>query len=366
MTSSVKIKSWSWSWSWRKVLAGLGLIVAIGGSAFGLGWAVREIIVPLDVDDSVEPTYATVAAGEVGSVITLGASMEWSRDPIPVNQISGVLTTLPATPFQAVEGDELYTVDLRPVTLGFGRIPMYRDLTVGVEGRDVKQIQRMLGRLGYYPGDAHGAMDSWTKSAVQLWQTDLGVEDDGIVRTGDVVFVDDHDRKVQLALVPDRRVGDQLVGGEDLFTRMSDAPRVSLTVSEAQQVLVREGMRVALSKPNGGRLTGKIGRAIPDEKQGGARIDIVANGGGPICGTKCDQFLDGNTLLADVYQIEPVRGLTVPVTAIRSNGANEAFLDRRNGTVMKVKVLASANGIAVVEGSGLKAGDQVAIGLGNE
>jgi len=345
--------------SWKRTFLAV-FISAIGVAVtFCAGWAAREIAAPVEVVAADSTVYATVSEGEVASIITLGASVEWARTPMPANQSPGTLTTVPLEPQNASEGDELYTVDLRPVILGNGALPMYRDISAGMEGRDVAQLQGMLSRLGYYTGETDGVMDWWTKRAVQLWQKDHETEQDGIVRRGDILFLDTP--SIRIVVDTDRQVGDQLAGGEAVIVRLADAPSVFFSLSEAQLAMVSPGMGVAVPDPAGGEWRGVIGKVTKEDSRGLARAELIAESGGPVCADRCDSALDQGGLLVSVFQVAPVTGLTVPVTALWTDEAGESYLERLDGTALSTRVLATAKGMAVVEAPGLKAGDQVAI-----
>ncbi|RBQ17028.1 hypothetical protein DP939_26410 [Spongiactinospora rosea] len=64
------------------------------------------------------------------------------------------------------EGQALVDVAERPVFVFRGRIPMYRDLTIGAQGRDVRQLQQALARLGYPSWDRPGVFGPRTGAAV--------------------------------------------------------------------------------------------------------------------------------------------------------------------------------------------------------
>ena len=72
---------------------------------------------------------------------------------VSADQADGVLTWLPAEGSVLQAGDVAYRVDEEPVVLLTGRLPLYRDLSYGVDaGADVRQLERNLKRLGYDPG----------------------------------------------------------------------------------------------------------------------------------------------------------------------------------------------------------------------
>ena len=62
----------------------------------------------------------------------------------------------------------------RPVRALTGNVPMYRDLTPGDEGQDVRQLEAALQRLGYHPGKVDGKYDVATQGAVEAWYRDAG------------------------------------------------------------------------------------------------------------------------------------------------------------------------------------------------
>ena len=73
----------------------------------------------------------------------------------------------------------------------YGTIPMYRDLGPGVaDGRDVRQLERNLDALGYDPGTVDDDWTSATTSAVDGFQDDRGLTEDGTISRSEVVVSD--------------------------------------------------------------------------------------------------------------------------------------------------------------------------------
>ncbi len=70
-----------------------------------------------------------------------GLPQSISLAPSPLKSEPGVITTLPARGDQLKEGDVLLTASGRPVFLLQGDIPAYRDLTSGLSGEDVRQLE---------------------------------------------------------------------------------------------------------------------------------------------------------------------------------------------------------------------------------
>src|SRR4051812_11126383 len=101
---------------------------------------------------------------------------------------SGTVTGLAATGSTVTRGKSLYRVDDDPVVLLYGKLPAYRTLRNGVEGRDVKQFERNLWALGYRGFTVDKEYTSATAAAVEDWQDDLGVPETGAVDPAAVVY----------------------------------------------------------------------------------------------------------------------------------------------------------------------------------
>ena len=80
-----------------------------------------------------------------------GLPQSISLAPSPLKSEAGVITTLPARGDQLKEGDVLLTASGRPVFLLQGDVPAYRDLTSGLSGEDIRQLETALKRLKFDP-----------------------------------------------------------------------------------------------------------------------------------------------------------------------------------------------------------------------
>ncbi len=67
-----------------------------------------------------------------------------------------------------------------PVTI-VGSAYTGRNMKLGDSGSDVAQVQRMLKKLGYYKAKIDGNFGPLTEQAVKRFQTDMGLQVDGIV-----------------------------------------------------------------------------------------------------------------------------------------------------------------------------------------
>jgi hypothetical protein len=92
----------------------------------------------------------------------------------PLKPEAGVITTLPTRGDQLKEGGVLLTASGRPIFLLQGDIPAYRDLTAGLSGEDVRQLEVALKRLKFDPGPVDGVYDEKTSAAVADLYTSAG------------------------------------------------------------------------------------------------------------------------------------------------------------------------------------------------
>ena len=97
-----------------------------------------------------------------------------------INHASGTYTELPDAGDKVDCGDVLYRVDDDPVLLLCGTVPAYRDLAIGDEGKDVRQLNRNLHELGY---DADAGVDTLEV------HVDLEASQQGVVKEGDLAQI---------------------------------------------------------------------------------------------------------------------------------------------------------------------------------
>jgi peptidoglycan hydrolase-like protein with peptidoglycan-binding domain len=105
---------------------------------------------------------------------------------------AGVVTWLPAPGTIVRRGDRLYEIGHVAARLLYGTTPAYRDLTLGLAGPDVQELQRDLRSLGFDAGGAlpsDGRFDAATLAAVEAWQRSLGEAVTGDLALGTVAFL---------------------------------------------------------------------------------------------------------------------------------------------------------------------------------
>lgn len=130
-------------------LAGVGaaLCVALGIS---VGTYVFAPPVPHSLAGSVELTSAMVSARSFDDERSVRVSVKLHESEPVLSPTVGRITALFLAPHASlVSGDKVMEVDGQPVVALHTASPLYRDITDGVEGRDIVALQEELGRLGY-------------------------------------------------------------------------------------------------------------------------------------------------------------------------------------------------------------------------
>jgi peptidoglycan hydrolase-like protein with peptidoglycan-binding domain len=156
-----------------------------------------------------------------------GLPQQISLPPSSLKSSAGLITTLPLLNTVVKEGDILLTASGRPVFVLQGKLTAYRDLTPGISGPDVRQLEQALERLGSPPGPVDGIFDQRTSAAVEAWY-----EASGSVPFGPTL--------------------DQLRTVQTLEKELNDAQkaRLSAVASEAASVPAIENARAKSERDN--------------------------------------------------------------------------------------------------------------------
>ena len=343
----------------------LGLIVLLALVAYGGYWAGRVALQPPEdplANPAVPATYM-VDVGSVGRSFSFTANASWNLVPVGRHTGAGVVTSVDLTPGDLVDsGEVVYTVDLQRVVVAIGDVPMFRSLSLGSVGADVSQLQTMLAGMGFFDGDIDGDFGQSTRDAVRGWQKDLGVEDDGTVDAGDIVFVLSLPARLVLAESVTR--GARLGDGETTVFAVPDNPVFRIPLSPDQANLVPLSANVMITY-SAGVWEAKIDRAVESEFD---QLDLVLTGpfGGSVCGEDCANWvsLTGQTTFqADIVVIPNTLGPIVPVGAITTDAGNRPSVTLTDGSLLRVTIVESANGLAVVEG--IEPGTEILLPIGD-
>lgn len=340
----------------RRLVRWVAAVVVVV-AAVGLGWWAGRVTLSDPVAGApVGPVVVTsrVVEASVGQALGYNVTVRQPVEVLGTNLLSGVVTSV--SPGVLGQGGVAYTVAGVPVRVVAGSVPFYRDLGPGARGEDVRQVQQVVADGGYGVA-VDGVWGARTTAAVRAWQQDTGVEVTGMVRLGTLVAVP----RVPLTVAVGEQVrpGALLAGGEAGVVAHVGEPEFVIAVTEEQAARV----------PVDASVTATFGEYVWDAVITGSQVrengvvDLVlaAPGGGVVCGAQCGVLpaAESTTLTGRVQVVPDVTGPAVPVAAVRTDDGGAAYVALPDGGRAPVRVLASGDGLAVVEG--LAVGDEFVV-----
>ena len=275
---------------------------------------------PADAADAATtPVTAKVQRTDLTETLTETGQLGYG-DPLDLpSGLTGTVTWLPAVGTVVANGEPLYRLDADPVLRLDGKVPAWRDLDSSVtSGRDVLQLERALTDLGY-TDDLDMAVDgdwTWvTTIAVERWQRDHGLDDDGDLPLGRVVFTDG-DVRVASRSVED---GTPVQPGTVVLQVGATERTVTVSVDPNQQRLAPVHKAVELEFADGTTARGRIREVehIEATEETDESLDVTIEVVGPPAKRKeVDQQLDGTSVQVGFAHTVAKDVLAVPVTAL--------------------------------------------------
>lgn len=331
-------------------------VVTVAIIAFVAG---RWTLTPPQADEVVRaPETYTVANATIGNTIEISATATWDVSPVGTNSAAGTVTGVDIDgPTEVSEGDALFAVNLRPVTVAQGEVPSFRRLSSGSVGADVAQLEAFLAHLGYFSDKPDGHFKYSTTVAVKAWQKHLGIAQTGTVEAGDLVYL------VQLpatVLLDDTvQAGAVVAAGTDMVYSVGAVPVFTSTVSPGSRTEVPSvGTEVQVNGP------GSVWPAVVADQHrddtGNTVFELTGVSGEPVCGADCDAIpfsRDPIPFTAYAILAPEVSGPAVPLSALGSEPNGDVFLVEADGTRLSVTVRASDGSRAIVDG--VDAGDDI-------
>ncbi len=309
-----------------------------------------------------EPPANTVRVerGKLSDMVSLDGTLTYRArsDGSPysaINQAGGIYTELPAAGDKVDCGDVFYRVDDAPVLMLCGTVPAYRDLDMGDEGNDVRQLNRNLHKLGANvdPGDSDFT-----------WRTEEALKKLGLA-IDDAVFLP---KPARISKVTGE-LGGSARPGAQVAQATSDTLEVQVDLEASQQGEVNVGDRAQITLPGNTSVKGKVDRlgrvaesAGKDDAVGNATIPAYISLDEP----QKARGLDRAPVQVDITTKGVESALSVPVTALvgKSGGgfAVEVVRDggRRELVAVRLGLFDTTDGRVEVEGD-LDEGDQVVV-----
>ncbi|TDC50049.1 efflux RND transporter periplasmic adaptor subunit [Micromonospora sp. KC207] len=333
--------------TWRVLVAAVVTLAAAGAA-----------IVVRDDDREIPPAAAGLAATTTVRRQTLAESVTVDGklgygDPIPMKSAaSGTVTWLPKPHSTVRLGGTVVHADNRPVVLLTGVLPMYRPLSPGVEGPDVRQFERNLRALGYTGFTVDDEYSDATARAVRRWQKKLELPTTGTVDTSWVIVAAGPVRIAELKV----RVGDPAAG--PILTYTGEGSVVTVDAEADAAGWAKPGAKVSVGLPTGKKAAGTVTHVGAEATAKEGKDPTV-----PVTIKLGDPKAAGGLRAAPVevtYTGEQRKNvLTVPVPALLALAEGGYGLQVVEGGVVRylaVKVGMFADGRAEVSGAGLTEG----------
>ena len=308
-----------------------------------------------------------VARTDLRRVETFPATVRYAGSRVVISAAGGIVTKLPDEGAELARGDALIEIDGRPVFVFYGERPMWRPLGPapggsGMEGPDVEQLELNLEMLGYPVGsEPDPVLGEGTVDALRRWQADSGLEDDGVLDLGRIVYVEGPIR-VGRSLVD---LGSVLAPGVPIVevTDTTQEVRLDLPVDRRDRISVGEPVGVRL--PDGVTARGAvhdIGSIVirpVEDRRAVDLVEVTIHLDDPRLGAA---YL-GYPVDVEIVTDEAVDVLAVPVKALVALSEGGYAVEIEEGgeiTLVGVDTGMYADGLVEVEGD-IAAGDLVRV-----
>ena len=229
-------------------------------------------------------------------------------------------------------------------------------------GTDVLQLETALSDLGYDDAGlaVDGVFDEATKQAVLDWQTDSGIEADGVVNLGEIIF--------QPGPV---RIGDQLAApgssvnpGSPVLAISSADKVVTFNLPAADQDILAIGDSLVVELPDGSEVPATvtdIATVATISQDGNAAFEVTIALDDPTVATGLDEAPVDIEVVSDSVQ----NVVAVPVASLLAlaEGGYAVEVDAGNGTTRLVAVDPGfyADSMVEVTSTELQPGDLVVV-----
>ena len=237
------------------VLAVAAGVVAAARGSFGRAGGAAEA-----PGNAYRTSTATVTRQSLSSQTQVDATLGDAGSYTVVNQVPGTITALPSVGQVVRDGQVLYQVSGSPVVLLYGSVPAYRDLSEGMTGPDVTELNAGLVRLRYATSsELDPSSDDFspaTADALEALQAHLGLTVTGDLPLGQAVFLPTAAEITGVGA--SAMLGGTAQPGSAVLTASSTRPVVTIDLDASQQTDVRDGEKVTITLPDGRNTPGVI------------------------------------------------------------------------------------------------------------
>jgi peptidoglycan hydrolase-like protein with peptidoglycan-binding domain len=241
---------------------------------------------------------------------------------------------------------------------------MYRALSAGTEGNDVRQLEQNLAALGYSGFTVDDAFSAATTAIVKRWQERLGLEPTGTLEAHRVVFAPGPVRVAQQLV----RLGASATG--DVLAGTGETRVVTVTASAGEATWATDGARVSVGLPGGATTPGQVTQTVQSGSPNGAdtaeevEVTISVPDQKALDRLESTARLDAAPVRVTYVVRQRADVLTVPVPALLALAEGGYGIEVVTGTgsrIVAVEVGLFADGRVEVTGAGLAEGMTVGI-----
>jgi hypothetical protein len=198
--------------------------------------------------DSAAPTgLATVSRRALSSQVQVDGTLGYRGSYTVLGPASGTYTRVPHDGQVIEPGRAIYFANATPVILLRGQVPLYRALSEGMTGADVRQLNANLVALGYATRaelDPHSDyFSAETAYALERLQKHFGLTETGTLATSQAVFEPGALRITNVTA----SVGGRAAPGSPIASATSTGRQITVSVDAGQQGHVHVGDRVAIT-----------------------------------------------------------------------------------------------------------------------
>jgi uncharacterized membrane protein YgcG len=209
-----------------------------------LGYARDYSIVVPSAGSSSPGSSSSSGAGSTGTAPGGGTGSSGSGQP------GGTFTWLPGVGRIVRDGQRLYSVSGSPVLLLYGSTPAYRDLSQGMSGTDVRNLNADLVALGDAKKSGLNPESRYfsaaTVTALEKLQGKAGLPKTGTLPLGQAVFVPTAARVTSVSAT----LGTPVQAGAAVLQATSTKRQVIAQLDPTQQADVKTGDKVTITLPS--------------------------------------------------------------------------------------------------------------------
>jgi peptidoglycan hydrolase-like protein with peptidoglycan-binding domain len=340
-----------------RIVATGAVVVAVGAGAYALRPG-REDNANA-ANDGVPLSTAAVQRRDLLDRADIDGTLSFAQTGAVSASRAGTLTRLRGEGDVVRRGKSIMSIDAKATAwVLYGKVPMYRDLGPSSDdGRDIRQLERNLVKLGYDPGTVDDDWTSATTAAVKAFQDDRDLTETGTLARTDVVISDGPAR------IGEHRaeVGDAVRPSGPVTTLTAQSPSVTAKLDAAYAEDVKPGAAADVTLPDGRTVAGRVtevGSVAQAGQDGGAatvalRVRLKAKRHGR---------LDGAPVSVSLVTATTRDALAVPVTALVATEPSHYAVELAGShRLAPVELGAFADGWVQVSGGGLTEGTRVVV-----